>query len=141
MKVHNDVANVMESEMVHAEVSQPATDTELDKTREDSSKSGQEYLGESAEISVGPGQMIHTEVSKMATNTVNWKGEDSVSVVEASGINMDPLMKLADVYMVPGWDYGEVKRDDTLVNESQKKKLISKKVGLGRTSLMTCRRT
>jgi hypothetical protein len=30
MKVHNDVANVLESEMVHAEVSQPATDTELD---------------------------------------------------------------------------------------------------------------
>jgi hypothetical protein len=109
MKVHTDVANVMESEMVHAEVSQPATDTELDKTREDSSKSGQGYLGESAEFSVWPGQMIHTEVCQMATNTVNWKGEDSVSVVEASGFNMDllePLMELKNMHMVPKWDHG-----------------------------------
>ena len=41
-------------------------------------------------------------------------------MVEASGINVDPLMELADVHMVPRWDYGEVKRDDTMVNESQK---------------------
>jgi hypothetical protein len=53
-KVHNIVATNV--------VSQLATDTKLDKAREDSSKTGQRYLGESAEFSMWPGQLILTEV-------------------------------------------------------------------------------
>jgi hypothetical protein len=70
IKVHV-VANMMDSETVNAEVSQSATDIELDKTQEDRSKFAQGSLGESAEVSVRPGNMIHTEVSKMATDTIN----------------------------------------------------------------------
>jgi hypothetical protein len=49
---------------------------------------------------------------------VNSTGEDSVSVDKVSGITDGPLMELADMHMVPGWDHGEVKRDDTTENES-----------------------
>jgi hypothetical protein len=83
IKVHV-VANVMESEMINAEVSQSATDIELDKTQEDRSKLAKGSLGESAEVSVRPVNMIHTEVSKMATNTVDWKEDDGVSMSENS---------------------------------------------------------
>jgi hypothetical protein len=77
-----------------------ATDTELDKTREDSIKTGQRYQGESAEC-------------KMATYTVDWKEDDGVSMVETPGIDMNPLIELADMHLVPRLEHGEVKDDTT----------------------------